>query len=135
MTVFVKHFMHTMNIRKKLLHYCRKRVDGNKANRVCPISNTELENVRLCSLLSFHKNGSLLLFSFFWRVASGRIEYASLLRTRLQIRAVRATSHCIRLSFRDPHFLTRKILRFLGWDSFCVTVTKNKAEELVFYQQ
>ena len=39
MTVFVKHFMNTMNIRKKLLHYSRKRV---KADRVCPINNNEI---------------------------------------------------------------------------------------------
>lgn len=45
MTVFVKHFMNTMNIRKKLLHYCRKSVDGNKANRVFPINNNEIGNV------------------------------------------------------------------------------------------
>lgn len=45
MTVFVKYFMNTINIRKKLLHYPRKRVDGNKANRVCSINNNEIGNV------------------------------------------------------------------------------------------
>ena len=45
MTVFVKHFMNMINIRKKLLHYCRKSVDGNKANRVCPINNNEIGSV------------------------------------------------------------------------------------------
>ena len=121
--------------RKKLLRYPRKRVDGNKANRVCPINNNEIGSVWLRSTLSFHKNESLLLFFIFRRVASGHIEYASLLRTRLHIRAVRVTSHGIRFSFRGPHFSTRKISKFLGCDSFCVTVTRNKAEGLVFYQQ
>ena len=103
--------------RKKLLRYPRKRVDGNKANRVCPINNNEIGNVRLRSLCPSIKM-SRCFFFLFWRVASGRIEYASLLRTRLHIRAVRVTSHGIRFSFRGPRFLTRKISKFLGWHSF-----------------
>ena len=117
--------------RKKLLHYSRKRV---KADRVCSINNNEIGNVRLRSLCPSIKM-SRCFFFLFWRVASGRIEYASLLSTRLHIRAVRVTSHGIRFSFRGPHFSTRKISKFLGCDSFCVTVTRNKAEGLVFYQQ
>ena len=61
MTVFVKHFMNTMNIRKKLLHYSRKRV---KADRVCSINNNEIGNVRLRSLCPSIKMSRCFFFHF-----------------------------------------------------------------------
>ena len=67
MTVFVKHFMNTMNIRKKLLHYCRKSVDGNKGNKVCPINNNEIGNVRLRSLCPSIKMSRCFFFHFLAR--------------------------------------------------------------------
>ena len=50
--------------RKKLLRYPRKRVDGNKANRVCPINNNEIGNVRLRSLCPSIKMSHCFFFHF-----------------------------------------------------------------------